>query len=289
MIPAGKRIRMLFGLLHVAAVCGLLALFCFWQNNSLVLSRHTCASQKIPAAFDGFTIVQLSDLHNKNFGDSQAPLIRKVKDAAPDMIVITGDLIDRRRYDPDTALETVKKLTHLAPVYYVSGNHEAWSGSYKDLRDRLREAGAAILDNTGISFTIGRESIEILGVMDPDFHTSTYREGTDTRELEAFLSGETPHDTFTVLLSHRPELMELYQKYQIDLVFSGHAHGGQIRLPFLGGLAAPDQGLFPRYDAGKYEEGSTTMLVSRGLGNSAFPLRLFNRPELVTVTLKHLP
>lgn len=289
MISYGKKIHVLFRLLHGAAVCGLLALFCFWQNNSLLLSRYTCASEKVPAAFDGFTIVQLSDLHNKSFGGDQAPLIRRVKDAGPDIIVLTGDLIDRRRYDLDAAMETVEKLTLLAPVYYVSGNHEAWSGKYEAIRDRLCEAGVTVLDNAAVSRTIGQDTIEILGVMDPDFLTTAYREGTDTREMEAFLSDETPHEAFTVLLSHRPELMDLYQKYQIDLVFSGHAHGGQIRLPFIGGLIAPDQGLLPRYDGGKYEEGSTAMLVSRGLGNSAFPLRLFNRPEIVAVTLKHLP
>lgn len=284
---SGKNIfSILWRLVHGAAFIGLLALFCFWQNNSLVVSRHTFANEKIPPAFDGFTILHLSDLHNKSFGANQSSLLRKIQKIHPDLVVITGDLIDRRRYNAKPAMDLVERLTSLVPVYYVPGNHEAWSGKYQELRDQLIKAGVTVLDNASVRYTLGQDSIEVLGVRDPGFLSSQHPKGTDTQEMEEFLSSESFQEDFTILLSHRPELMELYKKYPIELVLSGHAHGGQIRIPYIGGLFAPNQGLLPRYDAGMYEENGTTLLVSRGLGNSLFPLRLFNRPELVVITLQ---
>ena len=206
----------------------------------------------------------------------------------PDIIVITGDLIDQRKYNLETAMIFIRGAVKIAPVYYVSGNHEAWSGHYEIIKQSLIEAGVTVLDNDRSDIKRGENTIKLLGVSDPDFLTSSYLEETNASLLEETLKGwaTEENESFNVLLSHRPELFDVYQAANLDLVFSGHAHGGQIRLPFVGGFVAPDQGLFPKYTSGSYTEGATTMFVSRGLGNSIVPQRLFNRPEIVVVTLR---
>lgn len=262
------------------------AIFCFWQNNSIVISNYTHRSRKIPSAFHGYKVLHISDLHNKMFGKNQDYLIKKIKASSPDIIVITGDLIDRRRFDLDTAVCFINKAVDIAPIYYVSGNHEAWSGKYDQIKQSLKDAGVLILDDTSLELLKGENSIQLLGLSDPDFLTSNYLDGTNTKKLELQLKQWSNDINYKILLSHRPELFSLYIENNIDLIFSGHAHGGQIRLPFLGGLIAPDQGFFPKYTSGPYKNGNTTMFVSRGLGNSIFPFRVFNRPEIVVVTLK---
>ncbi|MFQ9977306.1 metallophosphoesterase [Clostridium cadaveris] len=262
------------------------AIFCFWQNNSIVISNYTHRSRKIPSAFHGYKVLHISDLHNKMFGKNQDYLIKKIKASSPDIIVITGDLIDRRRFDLDTAMCFINKAVDIAPIYYVSGNHEAWSGKYDQIKQSLKDAGVLILDDTSLELLKGENSIQLLGLSDPDFLTSNYLDGTNTKKLELQLKQWSNDINYKILLSHRPELFSLYIENNIDLIFSGHAHGGQIRLPFLGGLIAPDQGFFPKYTSGPYKNGNTTMFVSRGLGNSIFPFRVFNRPEIVVVTLK---
>ena len=262
------------------------AIFCFWQNNSIVISNYTHRSRKIPSAFHGYKILHISDLHNKMFGKNQDYLIKKIKASSPDIIVITGDLIDRRRFDLDTAMCFINKAVDIAQIYYVSGNHEAWSGKYDQIKQSLKDAGVLILDDTSLELLKGENSIQLLGLSDPDFLTSNYLDGTNTKKLELQLKQWSNDINYKILLSHRPELFSLYIENNIDLIFSGHAHGGQIRLPFLGGLIAPDQGFFPKYTSGPYKNANSTMFVSRGLGNSIFPFRVFNRPEIVVVTLK---
>lgn len=262
------------------------AIFCFLQNNSIVISNYTHRSRKIPSAFHGYKILHISDLHNKMFGKNQDYLIKKIKASSPDIIVITGDLIDRRRFDLDTAMCFINKAVDIAPIYYVSGNHEAWSGKYDQIKQSLKDAGVLILDDTSLELLKGENSIQLLGLSDPDFLTSNYLDGTNTKKLELQLKQWSNDINYKILLSHRPELFSLYIENNIDLIFSGHAHGGQIRLPFLGGLIAPDQGFFPKYTSGPYKNANSTMFVSRGLGNSIFPFRVFNRPEIVVVTLK---
>ena len=261
-------------------------MFIVWQNNSIVVSKTDFFNEKVTADFDGFKIVQISDLHNKQFGSNQKKLLKEVKSLSTDMIVITGDLIDRRKYDLEAAMNFIDGSVKIAPTYYVSGNHESWSGEYTTIKKRLNASGVVIMDDTALEVLKGNSAIKLLGLSDPDFLTENYNEGTDTSKLKAQLKQWEDSDEFTVLLSHRPELFELYCKYNMDLVFTGHAHGGQFRLPFVGGLFSPDQGLLPQYTAGYYTEDTTTMFVSRGLGNSIFPIRLFNRPEIVAVTLK---
>ena len=260
--------------------------FCIWQNNDIVATQSDYINSKIPDEFNGFKIVQISDLHNKRFGKNQKNLLQKIEEVSPDIIVITGDLIDRRRYDLDTAIIFIKGAMEIAPIYYVSGNHEAWSNDYKNISQRLLDCGVHILDDERIKLIKDQAKIEILGLSDPDFLTSGYMEGTDISKLKEHLTHFSDDSIFQILLCHRPELFNLYVDESIDLIFCGHAHGGQFRIPFIGGLVAPDQGLFPKYTSGSHMKNQSTMFVSRGLGNSIIPVRIFNRPEIVVVTLQ---
>lgn len=274
------------GIMAVVAVAAGLTAFFLWQNNSLMVTRYTYSSPRVPAAFDGYSILHLSDLHNKSFGEGQSILLERMEVLDPDLIVITGDLIDRRRFDLDTAMELIDGAVEMAPVYFVAGNHEAWSGKYDRVKEVLQKAGVVVLDNEAVQIQKEEDHIHLLGLQDPAFLVSGYRKKWDPIHVTNQLAEWDELEEMTILLSHRPDLFSNYAQSQAELVFSGHAHGGQIRLPAIGSLFAPDQGFFPAYTEGVYTEEGTTMWVSRGLGNSLFPLRVFNRPELVLVTLE---
>lgn len=251
--------------------------FCWWQNNSIVTSNYTIESGKIPSEFDDYKIVQISDLHNKDFGDK---LIEKVINVQPDAIFITGDLIDAKTPDVEFVKDFLIQLSKVAPVYYTPGNHEAALGNFEEIVNQLAETGVIILCDEKYVITKDNSSINIIGLSDPKF--TKIEQMIDTMSI---LSKN--NDLFTILLSHRPEYFNLYAACGFDLVFSGHAHGGQFRIPFTHqGLFAPGQGCFPKYTEGMHTQDKTTLIISRGLGASSFPLRLFNRPELVVVTLK---
>lgn len=260
-------------------------LFVYFENNNIVITKYTYKNEQIPSQFKNLKILQISDLHNAQFGKNQNTIIRKIKKCQPDMIFITGDIIDANRYDLQKAITLVKQVVDIAPTYYVSGNHEAWSNHYNEVKAALLEEKVLVLDNDSIDIKRGKDSITLIGLKDPAFLHSDYFFGTDYSAWENYLKSQVKDNKFEILLSHRPELMDIYKKHNVDLVFSGHVHGGQFRLPFMGGVVGPDQGFFPKYDAGEFVEQNTTMILSRGLGNSIIPLRIFNRPELVLVEL----
>ena len=263
-----------------------LSIFLIWQNNSIVITKIEITNEKIPDNFSGYKIVQISDLHNKKFGKNQSILLNKIENLNPDIIVITGDLIDKSKTNIPVAMQFINSAVKILPTYYVNGNHEMLSGNYNVLYQQLISAGVTVLENQKIEIIKEQQKIEILGVQDPTF-SETYNSDSVVMDNILMPLVDTNNNTYKILLSHRPELFDVYEKYNIDLVFSGHAHGGQIRLPFIGGLFAPNQGLLPEYTAGKYIKNSTTMIVSRGLGNSIFPFRVFNRPEIIFVTLNN--
>ncbi len=266
----------------VIAVLVLVSMFAFvyWQNNVIVVTDLQIQNQKIPAAFDGYKIVQISDLHNKEFGTNQSKLVALVEESHPDMIVITGDIIDSSRTNIEVAMELVKRVTDIAPVYYVTGNHEQHSGVYPELKQQLLDADVKILPNLSIPIEKDGAQIRLIGVDDPKFSSK--------KEYKKQLANypKKSDSEYRILLAHRPEYFEDYEANQMDLILSGHVHGGQVRLPFVGGVYAPDQGFFPKYSAGKYTMGDSTMVVNRGLGNSIFPVRVFNQPEIVVLTLR---
>ena len=265
-----------------------LGIWTLWGNTALEVNEYEIVSDRIPEAFAGFRIAQVSDLHNKDFGEGYGQLLTLLSQINPDIIVVTGDLIDSRQTDLDIALEFAWQAGKIARVYYVSGNHEARIPEYEDLKIGLVKAGVVILENQKVQITREGESITLMGIDDPSFQEDYLFGDSESVARQAIEDLQNESDGYTILLSHRPELFDLYAETEMDLVFSGHAHGGQFRLPFVGGLVAPNQGFFPKYDAGQFNEENTTMIVSRGVGNSIIPIRFNNRPEIVLVTLRNM-
>ncbi len=265
-----------------------LAFYIMQQNTVLQITEIEYINENFPERFDELVVCHISDLHNAEFGAEQQELLDAVYAGSPDIIVITGDLIDRRNYDLDTSMEFINSAIRIAPIFYVSGNHEAWSGKYDEIKKTLTEASVVVLDNESITISTGIDDyIDILGLSDPGFTTEENSDEYSTVDIETLLEEWSESDNFKILLSHRPELFDIYVENNIDMVFSGHAHGGQAILPIIGPLYAPNQGFFPDYTEGMYTEENTSMVVSRGLGNSIIPIRVFNNPEILFVTMKN--
>lgn len=249
------------------------------SREDLEISRYEVASQKLPESFDGFKIVQLSDLHGAEFGEDGMELVDKVGSLEPDMIALTGDFVT-----DEGDLAAVKKLagrlTELCPVYFVSGNHEFGSGLAIKVRNILERAGVKYLSNEYLTISRGEDEILLGGVEDP----LAYADMLSPDELAQKMNDAAP-DAFKILLGHRNYWMTEYPELPVDLIFCGHAHGGLIRIPGVGGLIGTDRRLFPDFDAGEYNNGRYTLIVSRGLGNSVPIPRVFNRPEIVCVEL----
>ena len=277
-----RKVRLLVGLLFLLGILG----FCYFENNAITVSEYDMSSEKIPQGFDGFVIVHVSDLHNKLFGDKQGRIISKIKKCSPDIIVITGDLIDSNHPDVEKGMMFVKEAVKIAPVYFVTGNHDNWLSDTNtfQLFQGMENCGVDVLKDE-MRLIEDEKTEDVITIMGLDDDTLYYK--SRIRDTMEKLSGEKSADSYTILLAHEPQLLPVYAEFDVDLVLSGHAHGGQFRIPFVGGFVAPDQGFLPEYTKGVYEENETKMVVSAGLGNSVVPLRLLNRPELVKITLKH--
>ncbi len=265
--------------LIACCILSALLLFCHIQNTTLTVTEYSFQNEKIPSTFEGFRIVQISDLHNTSFGTDHKRLIEKIEQLSPDMIALTGDLVDSRRTNTDIAISFVEQACSIAPVYYVTGNHEERLKPevFDELMNGLELAGAVILEDESLLLEAEGECITLLGLKDGSLQSDALRKLTDAADPMQF----------QLLLAHEPQYLDTYySECQVDLILSGHAHGGQFRFPFVGGLAAPGQGLFPKYTEGMHQSGSTSMIISRGLGNSIVPVRLFNLPEIVCIDLK---
>ena len=271
--------------------------FLHWSNKSIVITEHVYENQKLPKAFDGYRITHVSDLQSEYFGKDQSNLIRKVKKTRPDIIVYTGDLLDRNHTDFDAARSAVKGLLEIAPVYYVNGNHEmAVDASAMDaFYEELTAMGVEVLFDRSAVVEKDDAKIMLLGLSEHTvFSCKDYvRDNSAPLDMEMFrerldaLRSQAEEEAFTILLAHEPQYLDTYAAGGFDLAFAGHAHGGQIRLPFTDGLFAPGQGVLPKLASGMHEKDETTLIISRGLGNSTFPFRVFNRPEIITVKLYH--
>lgn len=278
------------------------------QNNWLQVEQISYRNERIPPSFAGYRIAHVSDLHNHSFGAEQKRLVAALSKMRPDLIVITGDLIDTAAHE--AALTFARQAVDIAPVYYVTGNHELRYAMQEVLGEKLSARGVRVLQDETVFLTRGQDTISLTGVNDPAYfvplaplagqsegevNRDTYRRENELRaqretalsEMLAYLQQETASTPFSILLAHHPEYLPLYDQAGFSLVFAGHAHGGQIRIPFVGPVLSPGQGLFPPYTAGLYTAplGHTDLIVSRGLGNSAFPLRINNRPHLILATL----
>ncbi|WP_354020862.1 metallophosphoesterase [Exiguobacterium sp. PvP048] len=268
---------------------GILALsswFLYRENNQIDTTAVTVQSDKLPAAFNDYKILQIADLHGKSFGSRQKVLLKKVNKLQPDVILMTGDLIDSRRNGEEEALLLMKQLTPDYPVYFVTGNHEVRLNL--TILPKLERLGVTVLRNTSVPLERDGQFIELLGIDDPT--TTRWSEGLQEPDgiRQSLDQAQSTAETrsFQLLMAHRPEYLPLYAERKVDLVLSGHAHGGQIRLPFTDGMYAPGQGFFPDLTAGQHTMENTRLIISRGLGNSLFPFRIFNHPELIVVTLR---
>ena len=232
-------------------------------------------------------IVLIADLHNSIYGKDQSILIDKVKNANPDLIILAGDIIDNM----DTIIGAqllLSGISGIAPIYFVTGNHEYWTNDIEGIREELISYGVIILWDSYAIVETGKNNIILAGIEDPEkqFYEAP---GYNQKEIMETVFRELDDvPWYKILIAHRPEMIETYKRYSFDLVLSGHTHGGQIRLPnIINGLYAPHQGLFPRYAGGMYSHGNITHIVSRGLSirHPRFP-RILNSPELVIVVIE---
>lgn len=290
-------------LLLVIAALILISVFLQYERKAIVITDYVIEDSKVPEDFDGVKILQVSDLQSEYFGKNHAELLDKAGAVKPDYIFITGDIADRNHTNIKASLMAAEGLAEIAPTYYVNGNHEMrLSEENKSvLYDGLKNLGVTVLFDVGTLITRRNTSISICGLSEfviygakEDDH-EIYK-NTDVSTIKAMAdqlaksqwiadAGLDNDKIFKVLLTHEPQYFDVYDSPGFDLIFTGHAHGGQFRLPFIGGLFAPGQGILPKYTEGVHKGRWSKMVISRGLGNSTFPIRLFNRPELVTVTL----
>lgn len=266
--------------------------FCYYQNNKLVIT-------KININFnikEAIRVIQLSDLHSKEFGKNNYNLFKKVIEQKPDVIFATGDMIDSSTKNLDGIIKFLSDLNKNIPVFYIPGNNEVRCDKLEEIISKLICEKVSVLDNKIVSVNINSNIVNILGVVEQQNYENKFLinkvKGTYSYKgyREAFneLEGKTG---LKIVLSHYPENFaavgsEAYCKYNFHIMFAGHAHGGQFILPVVGGLFAPGQGIFPKYYRGVYGE-KNKLVVSRGLGNSGFPLRLFNRPDIVIVDISN--
>ncbi len=282
-------------MIYIIVTLAVLATIALW--NQPVYRRYTVTSDKIE---NPVRIVHLSDLHGSIYGKDQSRLLKKIKAANPDIIVMTGDMVDDVA-DESGAYMLMESLSDY-PIYYVSGNHEGWHRETEKVFERIEDLGVTCYFNDSEVIEINGNKINIGGILDPagtgnrrkSFSLESKRDGVDLYNVlpvneEIKESGLLDLDLshFTLLLSHRPEYINTYKTFDLDLVLCGHAHGGQVRIPYLlNGLYAPNQGFFPEYAGGLYKEDGMHMIVSRGLSLNFFLPRVFNPPEVVVITLK---
>ena len=274
----------------------LICIYLSHNINTLEIAQYTIKNKKIPKEFDGYNIVQISDLHSKLFGENNKKLIQKIKSLNPDIVVVTGDLIDGENNNYNVALDFMKEISKLYRVYYIIGNHEQkslikkYKDEYKDYFNKLHQIDFVNLDNNKVEIVKGDSNINLYGLTVP---YSCYKYLFDNQETTSididFLEeklGKVDREQFNILLAHTPFYFDAYEKWGADLTLCGHVHGGVVRLPFIGGLLSPDRNFFPKYDLGEYNMGKSTMILSKGLGGSKVLPRVNCKPEIVEITLK---
>lgn len=264
-------------LLIILAVAALLTLD---SNLRLTVTEYTISAANLPAGFEGYRIVQLSDLHAEEFGKDNRRLVDRVAKLEPDLIALTGDYIECEE-DLSVTRTLVEQLTEIAPVYFSSGNHDWASGAISQLRETVTDCGGVYLSNTYLELEHNGDTIILSGVEDPNSRADM----PHPDEVLAKAFTDYP-DKYIILLAHRNDFTVLYPDLSCDLIFTGHGHGGVVRLPVIGGVLGTDLQFFPDYDAGLYPSGRYTMVVSRGLGDAPIVPRFLNNPEIVAVTLQ---
>ncbi|MDF2800345.1 MAG: putative phosphohydrolase [Anaerocolumna sp.] len=278
----------------IVAIILLFLLIEFIRNQFPKKVFYKIHSVNLPEAFNGYKIAVLADLHNKSFGKNNERLIKQMKELKPDIILIAGDLLVRKQPRKfDVALILLKELSKICPIYYGLGNHEQSIMSddkkspvgYADFVNKVRKMGIIFLDNESIIIKRKSKQICITGLSIEKMFFQKFKLPPMPEVYLQNLVGFLNKECYNILIAHNPTYFERYISLGADLTVSGHLHGGVIRLPFLGGMLSPQYRFFPDYDGGRYEKDSKTMLVSRGLGGHTIKFRIFNRPEIVVVTL----
>lgn len=256
---------------------------------------YTVESKKLPESFQGVKIVVVADLHNKSFGHKNERLIQKIKALQPDIILIAGDLMVRKQPKKyEVALQFMKGISNICPIYYGLGNHEqslmtsdkGFTDLYFNYRDTVKKMGVTFLDNESVFITRKNEKIKITGVSIGKMFFQKFKLPSMSDDYLQNLVGNCDKKCYNILIAHNPSYFKSYIKWGADLIFSGHIHGGVIRIPFLGGMLSPQCRFFPKYAGGRYDSENQTMLVSRGLGGHTIKFRIFNRPEIMVVNLQ---
>lgn len=273
------------GLLFLAVLAVLAGLYVHWGNTALQTAFFSPYFQDLPRGFDGCRLVVLGDLHSAWFGERNETLLEAVRAQEPEYIFLVGDLLDAFRDIPEGyAEETAAGLTAIAPTYYVTGNHEWAIGDAPELKKTLEAQGVKVLSNQYVTLARNRDHVILAGIDDPNGYADQKSPEALAEEIRTAYAYEDP---FWILLAHRNDhFPDQYSLLGADLVVSGHGHGGVIRLPFTDGLVSTDRTFFPSYTAGLYGKNGSTLFVTRGLGNTGFSFRLFNRPEVAVVTLR---
>lgn len=255
--------------------------FLLWGNCSLQTTETTLVSPALPPAFDGLRVVELADLHGRVFGRGSRRLLAAVRRAEPDLICIDGDLFDEHT---DLAMlpPLLRGLCAIAPVYYVTGNHEWRVPGLRGILAQMRACGVTVLQDDWRVLRRGEDALIVAGTDDP----CGPAERKTPAELIADIRAEAGEAAFLLLLAHRNDQLPQWSALGVQAVLAGHCHGGVVRLPFVGGLFGTDRRLFPAWDAGLYRQGETALYVSRGLGYTNVHFRLFNRPEVAVIVLR---
>ncbi len=272
-----KKIRRLLALL---ALFALAAGFVYWQNFTLQVEPVELFFESLPPQFDGLRVAELSDLHGRSFGKNNVRLLRTLQKARPDMICICGDLFDEKT-DLTMLEPLLTGLTDIAPVYYVTGNHEWQVKNLREILQKMRAWGVTVLENEERVLFRGGAEMVVAGVHDPCGPYDMKTPAALVRELRSAQGND-----FILMLSHRNDELAMWSQLGVQLVLSGHCHGGVVRLPFVGGVFGTRRELFPEYDAGVYRQDGTTLFVSRGLGYTNVHFRLFNRPHVPIMILR---
>lgn len=265
------------------------ARFLYKEDKNIGITHRTLIHENIPKSFDGYKIIHVSDFHNAYFGRRSKHLLKMIEDIKGDVILMTGDIIDRRTPNLKRAVHFINGMTNILPTYFVTGNHEAHYKQWLRLKAEIDHSKMNNISNKIIKLEKDNEAINLAGINDPWFfghEDNPYVYQYFKAQLIQTVMPLRHDDAFTVLMAHRPELFNIYSVLPVDLVLSGHAHGGQIRIPYVKGLYSPHQGILPKYSEGVHKKYGTTLSISRGLGNSRFPFRVFNHPEIVVITLK---
>lgn len=259
----------------------------YLDNKLIKVSKYEIKSKKIPKEFSGFKIMHLSDFHSYSFHKGNCGIVKKIDNEKPDIIVMTGDMVNKYDEDFDKFINLAQTLSEKYPIYYIVGNHEKrLKENYLSLIiQKLSQFNIKVIDDEEITILNNNKKIHIYGLDIPLSFYKLRNRPTNINEVVDIVLRKCKEDEYNILLTHNPLFFEIYSNYNVDLTLAGHVHGGMIRLPLVGGLLSPERKFFPKYSAGIYEINNKKLIVSRGLGHSKPGIRINNMPELVSITL----